>query len=504
MEKFIEKIDLLGTQNKLKLKGRDTYKSVSGGIMTIFLLILITLSFVAFGRDIFEKRNPSSTYSKGEAESPYFEFNDTNTFMFGFIDLNSQPVAEIDRKFRIYLEQHDNSPERAASGGKFNIKTIIPLVKCTEDRITPKIKGLMNLPLSSYYCLEKGARAILDGVYPVGTEKHIRLQVDLCTEKSTGRNDCYPDSYIRNMGRFKMHYILPNTFIDNGNYYEPGQPKLFSDEFVTNGVTFGRQHFWFKNVEYNTDVGWILEDIRQQNYTAIERIDNIYIPDSNTSTVFSMQYFMIGLKDTYKRGYIKIQGVFAYIGGFITFFKLFLTNFNNYFVFPEYVSLFFNSYNKAKTIRNDVNLIKLKELKNNYVNDLSNDSGWAIATISNISRKEMFGKLTICEKLMRSCCFKSNQLRGKINMLKSIVKLFNKKISIENIGKLSRELKLLKYILFDDDQKYLLQYVNIPDNSGVKKNFDECLAEIKKDKPHYQNMVSNRILSYLDAKKSLS
>lgn len=58
MTDFFKTIDIFGKNIQLNLNGKTHVKTVSGGIMTIFMAIACFYAFWELGREIFEKKTP--------------------------------------------------------------------------------------------------------------------------------------------------------------------------------------------------------------------------------------------------------------------------------------------------------------------------------------------------------------------------------------------------------------------------------------------------------------
>jgi hypothetical protein len=145
-----------------------------------------------------------------------------------------------------------------------------------------------------------------------------------------------------------MNYVIFDKYTDNNDYLNPIKSTVYGANIRSNINTMSRLIFWFKNVDYVTDDGWILEDLRNETFTAIDHIETQIFPTPNTSSFFFHMFTIAPLKDSYRRSYIKIQGVSAYIGGFISFFKMFLGIVCLYVSYPYYLDYFYKCFSKFK------------------------------------------------------------------------------------------------------------------------------------------------------------
>ncbi len=109
--KFLTFIDILGPSANLKIQSGDFYKTATGGLLTILFCVISTLAFVAFGRDIIEKKKPQVNYNHitaNDNNETIFYLTDEN-FAFTFIEQKTGSVLEeVERKFNFYLNVYDN------------------------------------------------------------------------------------------------------------------------------------------------------------------------------------------------------------------------------------------------------------------------------------------------------------------------------------------------------------------------------------------------------------
>ncbi len=64
MISLLTKLDVIGPEVKFSINRGETFKTPIGGFQSILFVLLSTLAFVAFGRDIFEKKEPTILFSK--------------------------------------------------------------------------------------------------------------------------------------------------------------------------------------------------------------------------------------------------------------------------------------------------------------------------------------------------------------------------------------------------------------------------------------------------------
>ncbi len=467
-------IDILGPPVSLKIKKENRYKSATGGLLTLLFVILSTLAFVAFGKDIFQKKMPVVNYNKiisSDYNETYFLLTDEN-FAFTLLhQKNSSAVEDMERKFHFYLNVYDNFDTGYTD-------TLYTFERCDKDRMQ-RIKNQLRTSPENYWCLPKNTTIEVKGVFLVGRFTSTRLNVDFCDNVKTNRTDCFPKNKTKsNLGNIQMNIIFDEYYTDSINYDQPFNKTYYSDNILSTASTFSRQIFSIKTIEYNTDEGWILENLKTESRNAIDTATLSLIPSPETNTIYSHMFINSKWRDVYKRSYIKIQGVFAYIGGFISLSLQILGLVCEYFIHTDLLKLFSDKY-FVKFKENifphklDHSTDKLKSAKSNIVNNFQmilneenksasiNNFFNKVRTKKNYSVKSKQEDLSPCEKITKNLCCKSNKLKEKVSQFIQIEDVYNKKISIENITKMSRNLHLMSFLLLDENHRKLMKILEI-------------------------------------------
>lgn len=107
MKNGIISIDIFGKSINLKMEGREEYKTLVGGLLTILMMILMVVVTVFFGLDLIERKNPSYYFQILQGEGyPISIINNTNFFIAGRVTgTGSRPVLDprfFDVRFEYY------------------------------------------------------------------------------------------------------------------------------------------------------------------------------------------------------------------------------------------------------------------------------------------------------------------------------------------------------------------------------------------------------------------
>ena len=507
---LLTSIDILGPELNIKYKSKDSFKTPIGGILTILFVCLITLAFVAFSRDIFEKKQPIVTFNKQIATNSV-SYLAWNNFAFTFLDqATNDPIIDFNQRFVIYLSVFYNQHNGTYSQVNYNFD------KCDSSFLT-EIKTQLKAPQQNYYCLPINTTIRINGVFLVGNFTSIRLNVDYCDNAKYNRTDCKLKSdTLKVISNIKYNLILTDYFTNAFNFSFPFVKNYYIEDVIVTTSSFTRKMINLKEIEYDTDLGWVIESYDTQIKNAVDKSDTTVIPTSNSNTIYSIMFGNSNWNDVYTRKYIKLQDILANIGGFMRIWQVIFQAMCVYLIYPEILESFFLKYNERKTPTNikntSVNHLKTISQINieNHINDLTignqsivNQSSAShqprteikknnffeliiekskTMNRSNTSKHKIEFKLetfSLVHKFFRSCLTlkKSNvKITQQIQLLN---KLYTKKFSLENFLNISRKVRLFEAILFEDYQRNLLRYIAIPKHKKINSSYEEISAEME-------------------------
>jgi hypothetical protein len=208
------KLDAMSPSISFKVNKNDSFKSVIGLILTLVYISLIILAFIAFGRDIFEKRNPRVTYNKQILENSFYKLTSENMVITVYQQADHKEILEFDRKFVIYLDVFLNYP------GGYDTYTY-GFSKCT-DSVLEAFKGTLKVDKSRYYCLANNLDLTMTGSREQDIFWSSRLNIDYCEVGKANKTDCLKlDQIKQNLGVINMDFNLFDYYPDSFNYTHP-------------------------------------------------------------------------------------------------------------------------------------------------------------------------------------------------------------------------------------------------------------------------------------------
>lgn len=324
--KMVKNFDLIGPELKISINGDARLKTKVGGLLTILWIALSILAFCAFGRDILEKKNPQIQLNTKVNADRTFNYNSNNfTIMFAITDnVNLLPIKDIEKKMRLYFNVRNTNATKSVNSSETTLIDVNhDLIPCNSSIVLPGAQNNLLVDVSNYWCVPPNLKYKLVNGLGEGTSQWFRIQMEICVNSTKNNNGCLPlEKIYKEFTTINVHYVISNIIIDGYDYLNPGKENYISGLIKGGSNTWSRNIYWFKGVYYNTDESWILESNRLQTYFQNSLIEAQLYSQPNTNVFFSHLISIVQLGDYYNRNYIKIQGVFAYIGGFISFFKL--------------------------------------------------------------------------------------------------------------------------------------------------------------------------------------
>ena len=356
---FLKKIDLYGIPYSFTVFNELLYKTATGGTMTILTILLNAFCFYYFGKDFYNRQNPAFVSQASQSEN-YQKFN----------------ISRDDLLMAIRVEDADSNPfnitgifqiEAYYKGYEVKNNTSILIFKNSMDKINCAEINSTNLrlntkkDLSKMDCL-KFNNTVLGGYWDGDFTYYLQITLKPCINSTSNNNSCMPFDQaisIINSGGLSFNVYTNKHYTKLDDYENPLKITLYNAYGDLSTITGKILRIFYKTASIKTDLG-IVTDM-SKNYT-VYGLDNIiadtfsinppFQNSTNETIVASFEIFILNNNQIYEVTYIKIQQIFAYIGGFISFISLFL-NF-----FTEII----NEHYRTLHIVNK--LFDFKELKN--------------------------------------------------------------------------------------------------------------------------------------------
>ena len=523
---ILRMIDVIGPELKLKIKKKDTYKTGIGGFLTIIYLGLISVAFLCLVLDLVYRTKPIIVFN-----NPSFTI-DSTTFAFSITEQDYiQNNYQYENKFSFSLYEMIYKEKDNYTITKHRIE------KCNNTDIS-NIINKSDLPhKADYWCLPKNEKIEIKGTYLINGS-FIKLHVDLCNNDTKNITDCTPmNETTPILPGLLLTIIFDDFYTDSLHYSNPLIPSYHIEHFLSNNNTFSRTTLYFKKIVYETDSGFLTNNTDIKTKNVFDYSDSSPISVPNTNTTFSILIVNSKNKDLYQRSYMKIQGIFSIVGGYITISQILLGIICKYLTYPNTLEIFYKKYYRKKTppetnsfISNEIKIngklyqkskistksVKIDEIENqernfpeNTLSECSNEDKFNSAFLDRPkneekifkTRKTKFSleisfdlkKFSICDKLFRMfLCFWGKEKRSQF---KKLDQLFLKKFSVEHFIKLSRKISLIEALLFQRYQRELLKYVGVPKFKRIYTPYEKSIEELNLN---ISNPINQNLLRYLN------
>lgn len=501
---FLLNFDAIGKQPEISIKGKRSYQSTLGAILTILIVLTVLAATVYFGREVWEKKKPVVNRKiEASSEPAALDLNKESwDFFFGlqynntlFVD-NS--IYTIKGRLFTFTKKTGLKPV------EFNIEP------CTIDSFNDSNKDLFGLyKFTGAWCVSKNNTIDLKISKLWGQEdfKFIEISIWPCNN-DTSSTICSDQETIKKtleVGSFSIYTLY--YFIDSTNFKEPYSKSIYNDFIAVSYKTFVHSILKLYHSEIVSDVGFLLQQQDNLKSFGVDSMKiNYYSSPEADGRYLRFQYQLQNFKEVYERNYLKLQEVCAQVGGFINLFFIsgFLINYLYCEInYREYlVNKFFDfdytdKYTKKKSSSN---------LQSNINDDINinfnsqNESSYANNMISKLDRRN---KTNIESNFFNNTNHNNNKM-SEVNIEKSNVTVI-KDVDLNND----------QFVINKDIVKSRLSKISEIDNSKFSSNNNNKFSELKNQRkslksfnndvyPLPQPKLSNKNESYFDNNSKVS
>ena len=374
LSSFFKNIDLLGAKFHFYTNQNSSKRTILGGILTIFTILIFFLFCIIFGDNFFTRNKPSVTIST-ENNSQYEIFDlkkEKVLFSFRIEDYDGNYVNTSNiLYFKIYYystEQDKNGKFRSIIHDEY-----LNYHVCNDsDYINRNLTENFGI----LYCPEFDGKKF-GGYWDSPYLYYFEIQVYFCengTQYSKNNSKCTSINELNdflnqdNPKFFALYYptieFNPLSYNDplmrfTKNYYYCLSPKLQRNDDI-----------FLKKTIINDDKGWLLSNDKNFSAWGVDSIRSTYAfysendlrTDGSSSKIFEANLYTIRENNYYMRYYTKIQNVIAVVGSLINIII---------FIFKGICSLIAENLWKYEIINNSFE-IEENAKKNNFFIKKSN------------------------------------------------------------------------------------------------------------------------------------
>lgn len=315
VHKSLKVCDILGPEFSFEHQGKDTYKSVIGGLYSSIIIIFTAIIGGMFSTDVVFRLNPSVLMSQEILKNSVINFTQI-PLSIHFVDINTES-DELFSIFYIDLILYQISDK----GLNRTILTNV-IDKCNFENQTlydPSMNGLfnnVNNSLKGVYCLKRDLLELyVKNGFSEPDSTFINIRFHSCIE---GSPKCPKNvNLLINNGYIVLR--LADSYVDSSNFSEPIKYRQASFTVkVTSGLT-KRYYYRITRNLYKSDEGWMFQSLKLNDYYSIVSGGNelsFQTPIDGYQPLFWATFESPTLRIVTQRSYMKIQDFFANIGGF--------------------------------------------------------------------------------------------------------------------------------------------------------------------------------------------
>lgn len=411
LNSLIRKLDIVGRKPAFRINDQNRFTTTIGGILSIFVLVLMVLSFLNFGQEIYFRHNPTVVNSIEEVTTSDQSFNintdndDGSTFAFIVSLQDTQTgkyITDNLSNYDIIVYTTDYTLSTNFNSSSENIQAFSNvLTQCKEEYLPLKFREVslfdfIRPRINNYLCLNSNMKISLNDYYDQANSVYHYKQIAF-------------ELVVKNISNFqnniKIDVTYSNIVLDNRNV-DTASYMIFKT--YTSYIALGRQKvvtLSLKRLGINVDQGYVLEDYHLTNAVQFEEINETYrsvpIGASASANLFNFQIQLSHYKYTVYKKYKKAQQILAEVGGIMKAFLLiaFLLNYfhNNVRYYEKMIANIFDETDLHKNFqyyeeknkhlyskyRNSIALRRTKEIENfrrdflntslvnNYMTDLN-------------------------------------------------------------------------------------------------------------------------------------
>ena len=367
MKKYLQyfrKIDMIGPEIGLEYEENNIYKTNIGAFMTLIILKCVVVVSILFGREIYERQRPYL------ADSIIFQNNLDISIECLDIHIQYRVAGKAVEDINEYLEVIPKAFGFDENGNRFSNfnYSFSPCERDNEKKHCLKI-------------LEGGKKYISN---ESGTKNSTRLGflINICNKNIRKCSDQVEESlYQRNF----LQFNFKSNVVDKLNYSMPISEVKKIEAIPISSTLYTNSLLEFNKDSLISDNGWILENLIEYDavtYKGLFLKYNMVTEDYPEKLWLNLS--ASGYKTRYSRSYLKIQDLFAKIGGILN--ALFFTSkiLLNHYLKLLYVSNIFElnfKYNienflegeikkdsDSKNILNQMSIPNNSSIRNNNLN----------------------------------------------------------------------------------------------------------------------------------------
>lgn len=297
-------LGLFGLSFAFEFRGKSSLKTVQGGIMTSIIVTVVTVIGLLFGKEVVEKHNPSVAMSEDFVPYAYIPLNEF-PIVFSFINSSGNNLPDLSSLLEIKVMQMTVGANMTLISYYYN--GLVPCNKTLFPKFEDIADTLINNSSFAAYCINHNNGLYFQNSASQWNSSYIELQVRRCRNSK-----CHPDmmSITEN---FFLNYRYINSIVDSSNFTNPVSYYIESKLIQVSAALSKRLTLSLRQNVLESDNGWILSDVFTFSFNSIAEIR--FDANWNNTQIMAVGIESKNVKVRLNRSYLKVQELFAKIGG---------------------------------------------------------------------------------------------------------------------------------------------------------------------------------------------
>jgi len=328
------KVDYMGKDFKFLIKGDESFKTIFGGLISLFAILANLICFWYFGQDLWYRESPAYLVKKENLDNYSSQLlNNSNFFAaIAIQNANNDPIDDrsyFSHEFTYYQFQRDNITGKMVN----KYKETFDLEKCTSKHIN---LSYISNDISGYYCMT--LNHTVGGDFEGENFYYLmRFAVQRCSsrvEKKFGIK-CKTDAEVLKQYRdgTKIASFIQKPIIDPTHYEDPIK-RNYEYRYENYDIrTIKENRFFYSRSDIEDDSGLVFSDFLTKTFYNFETVTTDYynVDDPSLNSIkFYFQYTK--LLWSHQRIYIKIPDVIAIVGGLMSIFQELINYFFAFYI----------------------------------------------------------------------------------------------------------------------------------------------------------------------------
>lgn len=364
---YLKSIDILSPNYYIEYKNSSKHKSIPGALLTIILITFILVVTIVFSRELWEKESPTiinTQFSQPETSFSLYK----KPFIFSIYNSQGSNIIGFNKYVTAKLIVNYGPFSNITDPNNHNVENKYELVPCD---ITKEYEhfygydfGVLDMRCPTFI---NDTEAVLRNEFYSSNSTSYTFEFYKCdpTER-----ECADDLeeifdsiilYFSFIPKTSNPLVYSNSIVE----YEENHAVYLSNNFQKN------LKITFDYVLYKTDAGLLFEDINILRYVNIKSVQTEYdiLQESSKAPKATIMMQTTKTVTQIQRSYLKLQELFAKIGGLI----------NVAYILLNYISYSYLNFLYYLTLRDtECEVINKNLFQNNYFNFSKNDNNKAL------------------------------------------------------------------------------------------------------------------------------